>query len=315
MLFQMQGRKKNVVLFHRDFQRFSGGHLKVWHYFCHVRESRSHEARVHFTVGSRLDETNPWFKANTPRNAEWNPTDADVLFAAGLDWGAIPISNSLPVVNLIQGMLHSVPGDPRYAFLSRRAVRICVSEEVAEAVLATRRANGPVFAIPNAIDHDLFPKPGSSRDIPLLICGLKNPDLASRLEGCLAEQGLFAVAQTKHLDRGVFLSLVGRAKVAVFLPCRTEGCYLPALEAMAMGTLVVCPDCVGNRTFCRDGDNSFRPDYTLHAIEEATLRACALSETDHDRMVSRGLQQAQSRDLARERRLFLDILEQLPSLL
>jgi glycosyltransferase involved in cell wall biosynthesis len=110
------------------------------------------------------------------------------------------------------------------------------------------------------------------------------------------------------------LSLLGRAKVAVLLPCETEGCYLPALEAMAMGALVVCPDCVGNRTFCRDGDNSFRPDYAIQAIEQAVLRACSLSEHDHERMVSRGVKQAQSRSLSVERRLFLDILEHVPSL-
>lgn len=310
----MPGHRKNVVLFYRDFLGFSGGHLKVWHYFCHVRDSLSHEARIYFTTRSRLDEGNPWFESNTAAYTEWNPADADVLFAAGLDWDAIPVVNGIPVVNLIQGMRHTEPDDPRYAFLSRRAVRICVSEEVADAVRATGRVNGPVFTIPNAIDHDSFPKATSFRDIPLLICGLKNPHLAKTLEGRLTQHGIRAVSQTEHLHRSKFLSLLGRAKVAVLLPWETEGCYLPSLEAMAMGALVVCPDCVGNRTFCRDGDNSFRPDYAIQAIEQAVLRACSLSEHDHERMVSRGFREAESRDLSVERRLFLDILEHVPSL-
>lgn len=312
----MHEDRRKSVLFHRDFVHFSGGHLKVWHYFCHVGASPSHKPGIYFTPGSRRDETNPWYVGGTPFPvlAEWNPTDADVLFAAGLDWDAIPESSRAPVVNLIQGMRHASPDDPRHAFLSRRAVRICVSEEVAEAVSATGRANGPVITIPNAIDDDVSAASAAERDIPLLVCGVKNPSLAGLLHDRLSRRGIGVVCQTECVHRDEFLRLLGRAKVAVLLPYESEGCYLPALEAMALGTLVVCPDCIGNRSFCRDGDNSFRPDYTAQAIERAALQACSLSAADHDRMVNRGMQQARSRRLDEERRLFLGVLDEVSSL-
>ena len=36
--------------------------------------------------------------------------------------------------------------------------------------------------------------------------------------------------------------------MTLFLPNQREGVYIPGLEGMALGTLVVCPDCVGNRS-------------------------------------------------------------------
>ena len=48
---------------------------------------------------------------------------------------------------------------------------------------------------------------------------------------------------------------MARARVTLYLPNRLEGFYIPALEGMALGTLVVCPDSVGNRSYCRDGEN------------------------------------------------------------
>ena len=59
---------------------------------------------------------------------------------------------------------------------------------------------------------------------------------------------------------------MGRARVTVLVPNPKEGFYLPAVEAMAAGTLVVCPDCVGNRAFCLDEVNCLRPAREEDAI-------------------------------------------------
>src|SRR5215218_412727 len=48
-----------TVLFFRDFRRFSGGHLVVWHYFKHVTASTSYRPRVSLTRTS-VTEHNPW---------------------------------------------------------------------------------------------------------------------------------------------------------------------------------------------------------------------------------------------------------------
>ena len=52
------GRQIATVLFYRDFKRFTGGDLKVWDYFNHVRSSPRHTALVRFTrrVGVGRDQ-------------------------------------------------------------------------------------------------------------------------------------------------------------------------------------------------------------------------------------------------------------------
>ena len=66
---------------------------------------------------------------------------------------------------------------------------------------------------------------------------------------------------------------MNRARVTLFLPQKNEGFYLPALEGMGLRTLIVCPDCVGNRDFCIPGRSAFRPEFSFGAIARATGEA------------------------------------------
>src|SRR6185436_8595712 len=97
----MSSINKRTVLFHRDFQRFTGGHLKVWHYFNHVLASEAYVPRIAFAENSQWDATNPWTNAKE-YITDWNPHAADVLFLAGKDWEVVGTQNAKqPVVNLI----------------------------------------------------------------------------------------------------------------------------------------------------------------------------------------------------------------------
>ena len=48
-----------TVLFQREFLRFQGGHLKVWHYFNHVAAAPGFEAVVRFRPETVWDDTQP----------------------------------------------------------------------------------------------------------------------------------------------------------------------------------------------------------------------------------------------------------------
>lgn len=67
---------KRRVLFYRDYQGFTGGHLKVRDYFEHLRASESFEPKVYLTPGSRPDHLWP----AESLVAEYDPDSADVLF-------------------------------------------------------------------------------------------------------------------------------------------------------------------------------------------------------------------------------------------
>jgi hypothetical protein len=147
-----------TLLFLRDYHAFQGGHLKVADYIAHTRTGGLWTPQLFMTPGSRSDHPFPR-DAIVPR---WNPAQADALFVAGMDWLHLPsgIEDHVPVINLIQHPRHAVPDDPRAVFLTRRATRIGVSEEVSEAI---RRPDAPT--------GQSTPFPQASAFLPFHGCG------------------------------------------------------------------------------------------------------------------------------------------------
>ena len=308
--FMVLGSERKSIYFYRDYRDFRGGHLKVWHYYVHTKMSGQYNSSIYLTPSSCSDRGNPW--RHECCLLDWNPEKADVLFLAGLDWQAVHSHCSVPVINLIQGFRHAEPSDPRFQFLSRPAIRICVSMAVADAIHATGCVNGPVHVIPNGLPLSEFPPAAAQRDIPLLLMGQKDPALASRLSDRMNQQGVEHVLHLKMLPRPQFLDYLRRSVIVVLLPLASEGFYLPALEAMAMGCVVICPDCIGNRHFCIDRVTCLRPERTLHALADSVNEAHALSESDRLRMLRAGAVQVGLHDLGRERDAYLSILGALP---
>jgi glycosyltransferase involved in cell wall biosynthesis len=194
-----------------------------------------------------------------------------------------------------------------------------VSHPVAAAIEATGRVNGPTLVIENGIDRSSFPppRPWEQRTCDVLICGYKQPSLAEELARRLARRlpaHLNLRALTVFEPRDRFLDLLADARVAVCLPRETEGFYLPALEAMVQGALVVCPDCLGNSDFCLDGRTCWMPGWSLEALEHAVMEALSVSDSRR-RQVQQSVDQiASNHSLDRERRAFHGILLQLDEL-
>jgi hypothetical protein len=285
--------------------------MKVWDYFQHTKASGIFEPVIYMSPDSLRDESNPWVASGERISNEWDPNRADALFLAGMDWQAVSENCDRPVINLIQGVRHSDPDQPLYAFLRRAATRICVSEQVADAILSTGLVNGPVITIPAGVDMESFPETSDQRDIPILIAGLKKPAIAESLSEILTNRGIRCVCLTRPLPRAEFLRMLGRARVTVFLPQIAEGFYLPALEGMAMGTLVVCPNCVGNSGFCSDGINCLQPTYDIDALGTASLDAFDRTiKGISNEMIKRGHETARMHRLDLERDRYQSVLSE-----
>lgn len=111
---------RGTILFHRDYRRLTGGHLKVWHYLCHAAASRSFRPRLYLTPDSSRNGGNIFLSQKVWLAEEWRPEQADALFVAGMDWLAVPGDISRPILNLIQGITHAQSGNHRREFLRRR---------------------------------------------------------------------------------------------------------------------------------------------------------------------------------------------------
>lgn len=315
----MTSESRGLILFRRHFRSLTGGHLKVWHYLRHAEKSQVYRPGVYLAFGSRRGPENPFATDPAKIVRAWRPRDAAALFVAGLDWQAVPADVDVPVVNLVQGVRHADPGDPRRRFLARRAVRICVSPEVADAIQATGLVNGPVVTIPNGIDveiqmpNDATPQPFDGRPAGLLVAGWKEPTRTRRVANLLRARGVNPEVIDRPLPRGEFLRRLAGAGTVVLLPLQREGCFLSALEAFALGCIVVCPDCVGNRGFCRDGDTCLVPPGDPEAIAAAGLTALALPAPDRRQIVERARAEVAKRGLETERLAFLRLLDDLPA--
>jgi glycosyltransferase involved in cell wall biosynthesis len=282
-----------------------------------VRSAPRHSAIVRFSAESVWDARNPWTAARECVLGPDEDADFDVVFVSGTDWRrVIPEEQrprySKPVVNLIQHVRHADAHDPlgRHMLLRHSAIRICVSPEVEQAIMGTGRVRGPVFTIPDAIDVAMVEELAGHgpRDLDVVVAANKQPGLGQAVARRLEAPRRSVHLVDTRIPRPDLIALMGRAHVAVTIPNPTEGFYLPAIEAMAAGALVVCADCIGNRSYCIDGENSFRPAYGEDAIVAAAERALA-SGAARERLVRAARATARAHDLPGERRAFLEILD------
>jgi hypothetical protein len=310
----------SMVVFHRNFQRFQGGHLKVFHYFQHVRSSPSHDARIRFSPDSVWDATNPWSGLRDTVIGTEEITHADILFLAGMDWRLLApeqhAASRLPIVNLIQDFRVTRPEAPLHAFLARPAIRICVSAEIQEALESLGSVEGPILTVPIGIDVEGLPpaRATEERDLDCVVLAIKNPALGREIYERLAAARYRVLLVDRPTPRNELLQAMARARVAVHLPASVEGAYMPALESMALGALVVCPDCVGNRSFCRDGETCLLPARSKRAILKSALAALAASPDELEPMLASAREESMGRGLASERTGFLEILDRIEDL-
>ena len=295
------------MLFVRDVRSFTGGHLKLRDYICHTATSGWVTPRLYMTPASAAlaPEDDIFAALDCARLSQ--PRPADSYFVAGEDWRILDQAGiapgSQPVINLVQGVRHADPQTALFGYLSRPALRLCVSTAVAAAIRPF--ANGPIHVLPTAVDlperADLPPLP-----CDVFISGFKAPDLAHQVAECLPA-GLTVDLVCEHLPRPRFLQRLSSAKLAVLLPLEREGFFLPPLEAMQLDCPVVTTDCLGVRDYCHSGVNCLivpRTAQDIAAAAAALLHAPALRQ----QLTAAGRATATTRTLAAERAAYLMIL-------
>ena len=333
-------RRDATVWFHRSLDRLTGGQVKHAHYFDHVRRLPGFRPRISFTANApgtspTPDQDRLWPAARAFRTPFWTPRKGDVFFLAGLDWRYLAQSGmedcANPRINLVQHVRHRDPDTELRGYLKMRAVRICVSREVAEAIESTGQVNGPVFTIPNAVDVRLQGparrgpgwrsglKPWAlaqrRRQVPAtLIIGYKSPQLAQDLAQSLHSNGVRHRLLLDFLPRHRFLAALVASSVAVCLPHPEEGFYLPALEAMATGCVAITLDCVGNRGFCRHQSNCFIAKPTVESLSAAVQEALNQPPDRREAMLRQAGLTAGRHSLAAERSRFHALLKDIGSI-
>jgi glycosyltransferase involved in cell wall biosynthesis len=302
-----------VMLFTRTYHGMLGGHLKVFDYLRHVAASGLFEPVLFLSPESTM--TPPRDLVPEAIRIVREPIDAQAYFIAGFNWRMLDERgvnlSGKTVVNLIQGLRHAMPGDPRGAYLSRPAMRICVSQAAEQALRKTQLVAGELITIPNGIDLEYLARFAVKEKRPgVFVGGLKNPAVAQALGQTLQSKGVGVDVCLDLVAREEFLTRMGRQKIAVLLPHPFEGFFLPALEAMAMGCVPVLPHCEGAAAFCIDGETCLTTTSTAESLQSAVERL--LNDSRLQARIVRGASmKAAEHSLARERELFTGVLRRL----
>ena len=290
----------------------SGGALKLRHYFEHALASPIlGHAAVHMPADTRWSAANTWIRHRDRVTDDIDWPTVRVVVISGWGWDRfIPQrfhkAPPFQVVYLVQSFGRIDPRDSQFRHLANPAIRICVSRPLEAELRRLDVANGPIHTIPAGIETSVFPAP-RRRNVDVLIVGFKMPTIARGLAASLAQSGIAATMLMEKGPRGDFLELLGRARVVVCLPAVREGFYLPALEAMAVGAVTVCPDARGN-DYCEDGVNCFQPEYRVDALAAAAVEATKLPWTQAAKIRREAFATARRHDYAVERRRFQAVL-------
>ena len=263
---------------------------------------------------------------STKRRALWPDDEAkvpdprDVLFPCGVPGFRYLIENGLvslpnPKICLVQSFGPIRDWSEGYRFFAYRAIRICVSQEVADAISATGRMNGPIITIPPGTD--IIPRTFTAfmiRSLPVMILGYKRPDLAFALSQRMNEKQIIHQHLKEIIERRLFIDYLTKTRVAICLPYAKEGFYLLALEAMAVGCIVVTLDCIGNRDFCRHEENCLIAEPCIESLLDMVNRALAMSASDCENMSREAQKTAAGYSLNIERKRFQAVLANIDQL-
>lgn len=304
------------MLVQRDYRGYTGGHGKFLDYIGHVNAHPGWEVALYLTPHSRSVPGNPFCSVTGLCDA-WRPEDADALLLGGTDWAALDgktLRPDQPVINLVQGVRHAEAGSVLRGFLPRRAVRVCVSTAVADAIAATGEINGPIEVIHAAVDVPMLARMGArQRGDRVFVDAVKQPGMGRDVAARLGADGVAVDLLVERLPRADYLARMAAAAIVVTLPEAAEGFYLPGIEALAMGRVLVQYDCVGGRDYLVDGVNALVPARGAAAIVAAVARVRAdpslrnnLSKAAHET--------ARRFDLPAERQGVHALLDQLDAL-
>lgn len=268
----------------------------------------------------------------------------DVTFAGGDDLGlgaddlvliSLPRTfevayRSLPrgasperVLHLVQGTRHADPAwDGGYAtrLLTRPLARISITDVVARTVAPWLDPRALHRTVP--IGHDLahFAEGADDREAPAagddgrvlrVAYTTWKSDVGDRVAEALGGDARVDFRAVRDVATWEELrALYQWADVFLCTPLAREGLYLPGLEAMAAGAVVVTPDVGGNMAYARPGDNCVLVEHEDASSYVAALQTLLTAPDERARLRSAARAVLGDFDLGAERRGFLDVLDE-----
>lgn len=302
-------RGPRELLFIRHFRRPTGGNLKVRDFFRHAQAYPGVDASIWFAPGSRHHESDVWHGLKPAQLTEsFDPRASDLICVNGKDWSLLPDDTSaLDILHFVQHPGYATDPVLR-GYLARPARRLFTSDAL-HAYLAPL-CNGPTAVVPIGVDP-VFGRGGAGdKPIPVTILGAKQAHFAAAVAERLRTLGVeVELLDGSWRSRAAHVAAVWASAILVTLPNPVEGFYLPPLEGMAAGCVVVCPDVDYNRGHCIDGETCLQPAFgDVDAHVEAVLRGLRDAAL-RKHLIAGGAAMARRHSMRRERSAFHAMLD------
>jgi hypothetical protein len=220
------------------------------------------------------------------------------------------------VIHLVQNIRHANPAfADGYALrlLSRPMARIMVTREVMEACLPHLNRTSMSAAIIEGHDCGYFyrRREGGLEEPPRVGFTTWKSEIGARVQREAGDRYRFRSIDRTASWREV-RELLHWCDVFLCCPGPEEGFYLPGLEALAAGALVITPDVGGNRAYCRFGENCVPVGFEhLESYIEALDWLDRAGEDEVASIRERGYATLEEHSLARERSEFGSFLVEL----
>ena len=234
-----------------------------------------------------------------PRLSRWTRHEQVIFIVQNVRWANPTFTNGYAV-----------------RLLSRPMARIMTNDVVLEAVRPYLNASSMTEVIQLGHDCGFFARErtgGFGSPIKVAYTTWKSDvgdEVASLLKG--SEFRFRAIRELVGWDE--LRELYHWADVFLATPLVEEGFYLPGLEAMAAGTIVISPDAGGNRAYCDFGNNCVQVGFDDAQSYVGALKALKSESVETvERLRRNGYETVKRHTLAHEQERFGEFLERLTS--
>lgn len=214
------------------------------------------------------------------------------------------------IIHIVQGVRHRDPawkdGHP-FRLLSRPAARIMTNHVVAEEVGPWVCPTSYSVVIPLGHDLGYFheERSGPLGDPLRVAYTTWKSRVGDRVADIAPAGGYEFRAVREEVSWAELRELYHWADVFLATPFAEEGFYMPGLEAMEAGAIVITPDAVGNRAYCRFDENCLLVDHEdADSYLAALQRLRAMSAQDVQGLRQRAWASCRPHDLAVEEEAF-----------
>lgn len=228
-----------------------------------------------------------------------------------------PGSSPERIIHIVQNVRHITPlweGGQPLRLLSRPMARISTNQIVHDAVAPHTEQRSLHRIIPLGHDLGYFHRDrtgGLGHPLRVAYTTWKS-DLGDRVAAAVGHGDFEFRAVRDNVTWEDLRSLYHWADVFLCCPNAEEGFYMPGLEAMEAGAMVVTPDVGGNMAYCRPDENCVLvPFEDVQAYATALLKMLTWSTDEVERRREVGYASCAPFSLDRERVLFGEYLDEL----